>query len=666
MKKKHDFKKNGKGRATVRGRRLPHAVHPPRPREGGAVRAPEECGRFMGTRRGFGFVAREEGGADVFIPAHRTMGALDGDTVRIAVYRDDERPEGAVLAVLNRSNHSVIGTVVRDAEIDLRPMGRLFLLPDSPRMPPFLLSQHARMRPGDKIEARLTAREGEAIFVRSFGSAKTRAANYAAILSDCAVPTAFSDAAVAEADRVALAPLATEGRRRVRESVLTIDGAGAKDLDDAVSIRRAGTGYVLSVHIADVSHYVRPFSLLDATAHERGTSLYFADRVVPMLPEALSNGACSLNAGEEKLALTAEMTLDGEGNILRTRVYRSVIESKLRGVYSEVNDLFLHGKESVWYKKYRPLYEPLMKMRALYEILAARDRRRGVPELETAEAVITLSKEGDPTDVTRAERGEAERLIEAFMLTANRAVAELLHERGIPCVYRIHEPPPAEKYGELCTYLSALSLPLPWRGGEKPSAAAISRLLVTAGERGLLTPVSYHVLRAMAKARYEATPSSHFGLSLSLYCHFTSPIRRLSDLVTHRILKAVLLDGAAPGKYRAAARRAADAATAGEVRALTAERRIEALYKTVYMQKHIGERYEGLVSSVTPHGYYVELDNTCEGLVPLSLLPAEYTYEEATHTLRAQGAVIAVGDRVGIIVREADVAQGKILFEPIE
>lgn len=252
------------------------------------------------------------------------------------------------------------------------------------------------------------------------------------------------------------------------------------------------------------------------------------------------------------------------------------------------------------------------------------------------------------------------------MLMANRGVAELLHERGIPCVYRIHEAPPADKYGELCTYLRALSLPLPWRVGDPPSAAGLSRLLCVAAERGLLTPVSFRVLRTMAKARYEATASPHFGLSLSLYCHFTSPIRRLSDLVTHRIIKAVLLDGAAPGKYRAAARRAADAATAGEVRALSAERRIEALYKTLYMKKHIGERYEGTVSSVTPHGYYVELENTCEGLVPLSLLPDGCAYEEATASLRLGDMTLAVGDAAAVIVREADVSCGKITFTPCE
>ena len=637
--------------------RPPHMRHPaPTP-----PRAPEEVGRFVGTRRGFGFVERE-GGADVFIPAGRIRGALDGDTVRIAVFRDGDRPEGEVLEITARERTTVIGTVVRDRELGLRPVGEIYLLPDSPHLPVFSLPPRGRARVGDKIEVRLSEREGEVSFLRSFGRATSRAANYAAILAECAVPTEFSAEALREAERVAAEPLSEEGRRRVRDSVLTIDSAGAKDLDDAISIRRSGEGYILSVHIADVSHYVRPFSALDATAHERGSSVYFADRVVPMLPETLSNGACSLNAGEDKYALTAEMTLSADGSIEKTKLYKSIINSRMRGVYSEVNDLFEKGKDSVHYGKYREVYGALTKMRELYLILAERDRKRGILELETAEPIITLDEGGNPTDIRAAERGEAEKLIEAFMLTANRAVAELLHARGIPCVYRIHEPPPPEKYEALSDYLRSLSLPLPWRAGETPTAGALRRLIERAAERDLATPVSLTVLRSMAKARYSAAPTPHFGLSLELYCHFTSPIRRLSDLVTHRILKAALMDGATPSKHRAAARRAADAATEGELRALTAERRIEALYKTLYMKQHLGEEFTGRVSSVTPHGFYVELPNTCEGLVPLSLLDGDYTYDEHRRTLTRGTHVISIADEVTVVVREADVTTGKITF----
>ena len=638
---------------SARGRRAPRGVASP-------LSAPTVVGLFSGTRRGFGFVSRE-GGSDVFIPAAATAGAMDGDTVRIEILRDGERAEGRVLDVLSVVHPTLIGTATSDTELGLRPRGELWLLPDSTHLPPLRLRGRARL--GDKVEARPIG-GGEAMLVRSFGRATSRFANYAAILAEYAIPTEFSEEALAEALSVAATPLKDEGRVRPRDTVLTIDGAGAKDLDDAISVRRSGEGYILSVHIADVSHYVTPHTALDATAHERGSSVYFADRVVPMLPEALSNGACSLNANEEKYALTAEIALDANGEIKKTKLYKSIIKSRMRGVYSEVNSLFAEGEASPFYPKYRGVYGALVRMRELYSVLLRRDRERGILELETPEAVIALNEAGEPIDVARAERGDAERLIEAFMLTANRAVAELLTARGIPCVYRIHEPPPPEKYRELCEYLTALSLPLPWRRDEEPTSAALARLLAEAEERGLSAPVSVTVLRSLSKARYEPKPSPHFGLSLPLYCHFTSPIRRLSDLVTHRIIGAVLLGGAPAAKYRAAARRGAEAATEGELRAVGAERRIEALYKTLYMKNHIGKSFEGRVSSVTSHGYYVELPNTCEGLCPLSLLDGEYTYDERRRVLVCGERTVAIGDAVTVTVTEADVSAGRITFRP--
>ena len=644
----------------------PHAGHrsPSEGRARSAFAAPESVGVFEGNRRGFGFVRTEDGGRDVFVAARHGLGALDGDTVRVSVTRGGDRPEGEITEIITRARESVIGTVVKDTAIGLRPMGELYILPDNTHMPAFELSPAGRARVGEKIEAEIPYEGGYARFIRSFGRATSRGANYAAILAECAIPTAFSPEALDEADRRAAEPLSYEGRRIVHDTVLTIDGAGAKDLDDAISLRRLGEGYVLSVHIADVSHYVRPFSALDSTAHERGSSVYFADRVVPMLPEAFSNGACSLNAGEEKYALSAEITLDADGEIKKTKLYKSVINSRMRGVYSEVNDLFVNEKASPFYAKYRHVYASLFKMRELYRLLAARDARRGILELETADPIILLNDDGDPIDIVREERGEAERLIEAFMLTANRAVAEELTRRGIPCVYRIHEPPPPEKYESLCEYLRALSLPTPWRQGEEPSALALSRVLSLAEERGLGAPVSATVLRSLSKARYAATPSPHFGLSLPLYCHFTSPIRRLSDLVTHRIISAVLVAGDAPQKYRAAARRGANAATDGEIRAVTAERRIEALYKTLYMRNFIGKVFSGHISSVTSFGYYVELENTCEGLVPTSLLDGDWNYDERRRTLSRDGVVRTIGDAVMIRVRDADITSQHVTFEP--
>ena len=653
-------------------KKLKHQKHPApgpkRPAHTSFKKSPPrtaEVGVYEGNRRGFGFVrSAEHEGPSLFVAARHGLGALDGDTVRFVVTRMGDRPEGEITEIVTRARETVIGTVMKDTELDMAPRGEVYLVPDNTRLPAFEMSPASRTHRGEKVEVEIPYEGGYARFVRSFGRATSRKANYAAVLAECAVPTEFSPDALEEAARRSAEPLSYEGRRIVHDTVLTIDGAGAKDLDDAISLRRAGDGWILTVHIADVSHYVRPFSALDATAHERGSSVYFTDRVVPMLPEALSNGACSLNAGEEKYALSAEMTLNAEGDIIKTKLYKSIINSRMRGVYSEVNDLFEKEKASEFYTKYRAVYPALMRMRELYRLLAERDARRGTLELETPEAIIRLNEDGDPIDILREERGEAERLIEAFMLAANRAVAEDLTRRGIPCVYRIHEPPPPEKYEGLCEYLRALSLPRPWRYQEQPTALALSRVLTEAEERGLAAPVSATVLRSLAKARYSATASPHFGLSLELYCHFTSPIRRLSDLVTHRIISAVLIGGDAPGKYRAAARRGADAATEGEIRAVTAERRIEALYKTIYMRGFIGKVFSGRISSVTSFGYYVELENTCEGLVPTSLMDGDWKYDECRRTLSKGEATLTIGDAVTIRVRDADITTQHITFEP--
>ena len=655
----------------MKKKKLKHQKHPSQKGKRSSARPAarartSEIGVYEGNRRGFGFVRIAENEPTVFVAARHGLGALDGDTVRVSVTSFGERPEGEITEIVTRARERVIGTVVKDTDIDLRPRGEIYLLPDNSRLPAFEMSPAARPRLGDKVEVEIPYQGGYATVLRSFGRATSRSANYAAVLAECAIPTAFSPDALDEAERRAAEPLSYEGRRVVQDTVLTIDGAGAKDLDDAISLRRAGDGYVLTVHIADVSHYVRPFTALDATAHERGNSVYFADRVVPMLPETLSNGACSLNAGEEKYALSAEISLNVEGEIEKTKLYKSVIKSRMRGVYSEVNDLFLGEKASPFYPKYRAVYPTLIKMRELYRLLAARDARRGTLELETPEAIIDLNGDGDPIDVRREQRGEAERLIEAFMLTANRAVAEELTRRGLPCVYRIHEPPPPEKYEGLCEYLRALSLPLPWRQGEEATALALRRVLREAEERGLSAPVSATVLRSLAKARYSAVASPHFGLSLPLYCHFTSPIRRLSDLVTHRIISAALLGDDPPGKYRAAARRAANAATDGELRAVMAERQIEALYKTIYMRGFIGKIFTGRVSSVQAFGYYVELDNTCEGLVPTSLLEGEWKYDDRRHTLSRGNVTMTIGDEVMIRVRDADIMTRHITFEPYD
>ncbi|MBQ1244585.1 MAG: VacB/RNase II family 3'-5' exoribonuclease, partial [Clostridia bacterium] len=535
-----------------------------------------------------------------------------------------------------------------------------------------VLRPSANDKIGDKIEVMLPKkRSSSTLFgeiIRNFGASSKREANYEAILSECEIPVEFSDEAISVANEAASEPIEDKGRRRLdREIIFTIDGAGAKDLDDAISLSKLANGkWLLGVHIADVSHYVREKTALDRDAMKRGTSVYFVDKVVPMLPAVLSNGACSLNAGEDKYALSAHITLSSLGVIEKCRIEKTIIRSRVRGVYSEVNSLFAEGKNSPYYSKYREVYPTLTKMRSLYELLEKKNKEKGALELESAEAQIILDENGEPIDIKKSERGDAERLIEAFMICANEAVATLLNEKEIPCVYRVHEAPPKDKLDSFISYSSNLGLDVRALRTKEPSARELSSILEQAREKGIENAVSITLLRTMAKAKYSDNNSLHYGLGLELYCHFTSPIRRLSDLATHRIISEVLLGGAEARKYRSYAKRAAIAASEAELRALSAERQIEALYKTIYMSRFIGKTFDAVVSSVTKFGLFAELDNTCEGLVPIGSLDGYYYYDEGRKTLSNGKCVYSLGDRLKIKVENTDISARTVEFSLAE
>ena len=630
-------------------------------------------GTFSGTRHGYGFVnlPPEEGG-EVFIPAAKTRGALDGDRVEIT-YRPgrDGKSAGEVSDLLSDPVRDVSGTLAVQRLRGVRGGQEWFLLPDSSRLPEALpLPDPGEGKAGDKVLARLT-RSGRNIageVIRVFGKADTLGANYEAILADCAIPTDFSAAALREAQALAATPLTDEGRVRHHDIVFTMDGADAKDLDDAVSLQCLdGGGYLLGVHIADVSEYVRPGTALDRAAMERGTSVYFTDKVVPMLPPALSNGACSLNPGEDRYALSALLRISREGSVCGCKLEKSIIRSRVRGVYSEVNDLLATGEQSRFYDKYREVYPTLLHMQTLYNLLAARSGERGVLETDAPEAVIALDETGTPVSVQCRERGVAEKMIEQFMLAANEGVATLCHTRDIPCVYREHPEPPPDKLRDFLTYAHNLGLSTAaFHSRERLTAAVFADLLHQAEEQGLADALTTPLLRAMAKARYTDRPGAHFGLSLPLYCHFTSPIRRLSDLVTHRMIKAVLLNGESPDTYRTMAHRAALAATDAELRALSAERQIEALYKTLYLSHHIGEEYDARILSVTSFGLFAQLDNTCEGLIPIGDLPGFFRFSEETLTLQSNGLTFRIADPIRIRVEEADLAARRCRFALVQ
>ena len=526
---------------------------------------------------------------------------------------------------------------------------------------------------GELVEAvitRLPDRHGVAMcrITHVFGAADSKRANYEQILTSCGIESEFSDAVLSEADRVASQKLSADGREDLRGAlILTIDGADAKDLDDAVSLLRTEEGWELSVHIADVSHYVRGGGEVDREAMRRGTSVYFTDKVVPMLPRSLSNGACSLGAGEDKYAMTAHVTLDREGKLKGARITKSIIRSSVRGVYSEVNDLFEKGEESEYYGKYSRVYAMLSDMHELYKIRERIALERGYVELESAEAQIILDAGGDPTQIIRRERGDAERLIEQFMLLANEAVALYMSTRRLPCVYRIHETPDEEKLDSFIKTCHNWGIDTSSLVSGDVSALAYSHILEKAREKDVAFVISDCMLRSFMKARYSEVRSSHFGLALDYYAHFTSPIRRYPDLAVHRILSVYLERGEEiAARYASFARDAAIRSSENELRALTAERAIEDLYKTLYMKKHEGEEYTARILSVQSFGFFCVLDNTCEGLVPVSSLDGFYTYNEDMGTLASRYAVFRAGDTVRIRVKFADVQRHKTEFEYLE
>ena len=488
-----------------------------------------------------------------------------------------------------------------------------------------------------------------------------------AVLHDHGVRTSFPPEVIENAKEVSGAPVTLDGRLDLRDAVIfTVDGADSKDLDDAISVVKTDEGYELGVHIADVSHYVREDTPLDTEAFARGTSVYFSDMVVPMLPVELSNGICSLNGGVDRYALSAFMTIDNYGNIVDTMVEKTVIRSCLRGVYSELNDVISRGSRSQYYEKYSVLGDSLRDCIDLYKILAHKSHKRGAVELETTESKIVVDENKNPVKIVKRDRGLSERMIEQFMLAANEAVATWLYNKKMPCVYRVHEEPSEGKLTTLKVFAANAGLDGRALHEKNLKASALQGILEQAKAKGIDTVISTVVLRSMMKARYSDACSPHFGLAIDKYCHFTSPIRRYPDLCTHRIISDILegrMDEHRRAYMQKFAAHAALASSENERRAMSAERDIEDLYRTVYMSSRIGQRYEGHVCSLTGFGMFVELDNTCEGLIPINTMHGYFTYNERNMTLQSKTRVYRLGDKVRVKIASADIISRRVYME---
>lgn len=632
---------------------------------------------IVSLSKGFAFARMTEGDEpDLFIHSSGLNGALLGDKVEVLPVMDDPKgPSGRVLKILERKEQRTTGTIVRE--------GFYFALRadcairyDISIMDRDLLGANE----GDKVMAELYTRPGgDRLFARVikiYGKGSSARVCADAILEQNDIPAVFPENVLKEAEAVSSRGVTDEDRKgRLdlrRFAIFTIDSASAKDLDDAISVTRTRTGgFKLGVHIADVSHYVKEGSRLDAEAITRGTSVYFADRVVPMLPEALSNGVCSLNAGEDKLTFSAIIHLDGEGNMEKYEFRKSVIRSKVRGVYSEVNEIFAKTASKELKQKYAPVIRGLNAARELADILKRRAKERGYMELESVEPKFTLDENGICVNVEPRRSGEAEEMIEQLMICANQAAAKLAKEKGLPFVYRVHGHPEQRRIDTLIELLDALGISAKEiRQGEpktKDFAAILERVRDTPAQR----VISHQLLRTMDKARYSTEPIGHFGLALADYSHFTSPIRRYPDTAIHRILSA-LCKGKSPAEigrmYSGFAQNAAEESSRLEVRAMTAERSAEDCYMAEYIRQHIGEEFTGIISGVTARGVFVQLPSSVEGFVPVdSFEGCQFTYDGLITQYDALShKKLTIGQELRVQVVAADVATGRIDFLPAE
>ncbi len=642
------------------------------------IALPEQAGYAAATivrqGRGFSFASPADAKIeDIFIHEKCTKGALPGDFVMLRNITESDRGlSGEVDHIIERGSRIVTGVVEREKG----KFGKAYVLPDSGYAVHIRIVQGGELKSknGDKVKAAVAFDRKEkrvyARVIKIYGEAESAKVCSDAIIDANGIPTKFTVAVKHEAALRAAEPITDEeiaARLDLRdEPIFTIDGADAKDLDDAISVKKLENGWELGVHIADVSHYVTEGSRLDEAAMDRGTSVYFSDRVIPMLPVEISNGCCSLNADTKKLTFSAILTLDQRAELMDYRFEKSVIVSKVRGVYSEVNEILSGTADEAIKQKYAPVTDSLFAARELADLLKQKAKQRGELEIETSELRFVLDENGECIDVSQRERGEAEELIEQFMIMANRAAALYAKSAGIPFVYRVHEPPEPERLETLATLAAACGFPVR-RLKEGVHQTDLAALISEAKETRYARLISTQVLRSMAKAKYDARPLGHFGLSLADYCHFTSPIRRYPDTSVHRILSALVsgmpVDEIAK-KYGEFASLSASMSSERELRAMRAEREAEKCYAAEYMKSHIGEEYEGIVSGITPKGLFVVIPNGIEGFV--SLVDDEkafYEYDGITTTRdRKSGMSYSIGDSLRIIVSNASVALGTVDF----
>lgn len=633
-------------------------------------------GYFQANARGFGFVTIENEEEDIFIGEDDLGGAFDGDRVEVVIIKkpDGKRKEGKIVKILERGVTKVVGYFQRSKNFG-------FVLPDNQKFQKDIFIPLERSKgavTGHKVVAEITSygskdKKPEGKIVEILGHVNDPGVDIMSIIRTYDLPTEFPEKVLNQAERVS-SPVSTQdmaGRMDLRQwQMVTIDGEDAKDLDDAISIEEDGDRYRLGVHIADVTNYVQENSALDWEALKRGTSVYLADRVIPMLPHILSNGICSLNAGEDRLALSCIMWIDRKGNVTDHKIAETVIRVDERMSYTSVKKI-LEERDEAECERYRELIPMFERMRDLASILRAKRKKRGSIDFDFPETKMILDENGVPLELRPYDRNVATKIIEDFMLIANETVAEDFFWQEIPFVYRTHDVPDEDKIKKFATFVNNFGHSL-HISNKEVHPKEIQKLLAKAEGTPEEDLISRLALRSMKRARYTPENTGHFGLAASYYCHFTSPIRRYPDLQIHRIIKETLrgrMDTKRQEHYESILPEVTQKCSELERRADEAERETVKLKKVEYMKQHVGEVFEGVISGVTKWGLYVELDNTVEGLVHVvNMTDDHYDYWEDTYEMVGEHLKKAyrLGETVKVQVLGTDDLARTIDFKIVE
>ena len=632
-------------------------------------------GTFIGHPKGFGFVEIEGQDEDIFIPESDTGTAMHQDKVRIIIRNDKKegkRQEGVVVKVLERGMPEIVGTYQLNRDFG-------FVISDNPKFSKDIFiprKEAAGIKNGDKVIVVITDygsgnKNPEGKIKENLGNIRTPGTDILAIVKSFGIPSEFPEKVMKQAQRVPdhVLDADRDGRLDLRHlQTVTIDGEDAKDLDDAISLTKEGDIYHLGVHIADVSNYVQYNSALDREALKRGTSVYLADRVVPMLPERLSNGICSLNQGEDRLALSCLMDINEKGKVVSHQIAETVINVNERMCYTDVKNI-LEDTDEEAKKRYEALIPMFFMMKELSGILRNSRHHRGSIDFDFPESKIILNAAGKAIDVKPYEANVATKIIEDFMLMANETVAQEYCTEEIPFVYRTHDNPDPEKVESLLTLLHNQGVKIQ-KAKEEITPKEIQQIIESIEGLPNEAMISRLVLRSMKQAKYTTECSGHFGLAAKYYCHFTSPIRRYPDLQIHRIIKdnlrGRLMREGRTEHYAEILDEVARQSSVCERRADEAERESDKLKKAEYMSYHLGEEFEGIISGVTGWGLYVELPNTVEGLVHVNTLRDDYyVFDQETYELRGEMTkkVYKLGDKVRIRVADADKMLKTVDFE---